>query len=100
MRFARLTGLFVISAAIAPLTSCSSDDSDGVSRQDCARMRDHMIELRMQSVTADQDQHRAALRSALGETFISSCVELTSASQLRCSLAAAAPAALTACTEP
>ena len=87
--------------ATAALTSCSSDtDAGRVGRDDCAQLRDHLVDLRMESVTADHDQHRAALRSSLGASFISSCLELTTEPQLRCALQAADAQALAACAAP
>ncbi len=85
--------------AAALLTGCASD-SGRVSPTDCARLRDHLVDLRMQSVTADHDQHRAALRAALGASFLTSCVELTTEVQLRCALRARDAEALGACGEP
>jgi hypothetical protein len=99
MRRVHLLVSLVASASLAVITACDSD-SDAVSRQDCERLRDHLIDVRMQSVTADQDQHRIALRSALDDSFITSCVESTDRSYLHCALAATSSDALLACTEP
>ena len=101
MPLVRLTTRLLVTGALLALTSCSSEsDSDAVSRRDCERMRDHLVELRMQSVTADQDQHRIAIRSALDESFVSACVENTTESQLHCALTAKDTDALAACVEP
>lgn len=82
---------------LTSLLACSSDEHDGVSRTDCEKLRDHVVDLRMETVTADHDQHRAALRSSLGD-FVTTCTDSTSPEQLRCSLAAADFASLAACT--
>ncbi|MCL4227652.1 MAG: hypothetical protein KJZ91_24570 [Myxococcales bacterium] len=85
-------------AAVAALaTAACGTDSDRVSRRDCERLRDHVIELRMSSGTADHDQHRAALRAGLGDGFVSSCVEQRTGDGLRCALAARDDHALAAC---
>lgn len=85
-------------AALAALaTAACGTDSDRVSRRDCERLRDHVIELRMSSVTADHDQHRAALRASLGDGYVSSCVEQRTGDGLRCALAARDDHALAAC---
>lgn len=96
MRFAHHTILFLLSAALAALTSCSSD-SDGVSGEDCERLRSHLIDLRMESVTADRGQHRTALESALGPRFALACEQRMSMAELRCALAAKDAHELAAC---
>lgn len=98
MRFAQVFTLVIVSASLS-LTACSSD-SEPISRKDCERLREHLIDVRMQSVTADQDQHRIALRSSLDDSFITSCVETNSAAYLQCALAAVDSDALLACSEP
>lgn len=98
MRFVHLLTLVIVSTWFS-LTACSSD-SEAISRKDCERLREHLIDVRMQSVTADQDQHRVALRSALDESFITSCVESNGSTYLQCALAAADSDALLACTDP
>lgn len=78
--------------------SCDGGTDEAVSRRDCARLREHVIDLRMSTVTADQDQHRATLEKVLGDAFLSDCLEQTSSAQLRCALAATDEHALGACS--
>lgn len=94
-RFARVATLF----AIAALVACGGE-AEEVTRRDCERLREHLIDMRMESVTADRDQHRAALEAVIGPSFIDGCREQISSVQLRCSLAAADTSALAACGEP
>jgi hypothetical protein len=89
---------FAIAFALSALIGCSSDP-DGVSRKDCQRLRDHLIDIRMQSVTADAEQHRAALEAIAGESFITTCVDQTTEEQLHCALASRDGDALTHCAE-
>lgn len=86
-------GLVVVLMAAA----CSSDPSEPNPRRECERIRDHIIELRLQGVTADRDQHRAAFESAFGESFLVRCVEEASPARRRCVLDAKDPQALAAC---
>jgi len=79
--------------------ACSSDANE-VSRTECQRLRDHLIDLRMETVTADRDQHRAAFEAAMGEPFVRHCSTGLTAAQLRCSLDASDTDELTACGEP
>lgn len=96
----RLTPMFV-TCAIAILTSCFSEsEPDVVGRQECERLRDHLVELRMNGVSADHEQHRNALRSALGDSFVIACVERTTPSHVRCALAATDSDTLLACSTP
>jgi hypothetical protein len=100
MRFIRLATSILITGVLVALLACSSgSESDAVSRQDCERLRAHLVELRMQSVTADHDQHRIAIRSSLDDSFISSCVENNAASALQCAMAAKDSDALLACAD-
>lgn len=99
MRFAHFTTAILICAATGALTSCASE-SDSVSRKDCERLRDHLIEIRMQSVTVDRDQHLIALRSSFDESFITTCFSSTTEEQLACALAAKDSDGLVACAEP
>jgi hypothetical protein len=87
-------------ASLLVFAACDGDPEVAVSRRDCARLRDHLIELRMATVTADQDQHRATLEKVLGDSFISTCVEQTDVSDLRCSLAATDEHSLGVCSSP
>lgn len=100
MRFNDIANRLFIAALVALLTACGAASNDPVSRQDCERLRDHVVELRMQSVTADRGQHRTALRATLDDTFISSCVESTTADHLKCVLAAKDSDSLVSCSEP
>jgi len=90
----RAAALVLLAAA---LTACTSS-SDAVSRHDCERLRDHLVDLRMSSVTADRDQHREALLASLGDDFVTTCVDQTSTDKLRCALDAHDAAGLRACT--
>jgi hypothetical protein len=81
------------------LTACATE-SGGVSRRDCERLRDHVIDLRLQSVTADREQHRAALTTSLGDAFVTECASATSDMHLRCALAANDEESLAACARP
>ncbi len=80
------------------MAACNSDTPDGVSLTDCEQLRAHMVELRMQTVTADHAQHRDAIHRSL-EPVVATCAESTTREQLRCSLAAGDFRSLAACTQ-
>ena len=76
MRLCQLSIAILVTGALSSLPSCwSESDSDSVSRKDCERLREHLIDVRMQSVTSDHAQHRIAIASSLDESFLSSCVD-------------------------
>lgn len=72
------------------LVGCASeeDDREAQARQ-CSHLRDHLIELNLANATnVDRTAHRKAMRQALGETFVATCVEKLSARQVTCALKA------------
>lgn len=82
MRSWLLVGLLVGAA-------CSSDDS--VDRGKCTQLRDHLMDVRLQGPAVegvDLAQHRAAMKQALGEQFVSQCEQKMSIGELRCAMKA------------
>jgi hypothetical protein len=79
-------------AAIFLATGCSSSDDFEVDRTRCTQLRDHLVELRLADATAisasELAQHRAAMKSALGDRFVGECQASLSKAELRCSLSA------------
>jgi hypothetical protein len=69
---------------------CSHDDS--VDERKCTQLRDHLIDVRLSGAEltedADRAQHRAAMKQALGDTFIADCKRNMSNEQLNCALKA------------
>ena len=85
--------------------ACTSSES--VDREHCERVRDHLVDLRLvqsQGATdsagrpVDLEPHRAALKQALGEPFINTCLKEFSLPQVKCLLAAKDSAEATACS--
>jgi hypothetical protein len=69
--------------------SCSSDDDAETTRRSrCLRLRDHVIELRLVTQTNAREKHRAAMRDALGEEFVSHCESEITSDRLNCMLSA------------
>jgi small lipoprotein (TIGR04454 family) len=85
---------------VALAAACGSGSSTQVSRRECEALRDHLVELRMQSSTVDREQHRAALQASLADEFVNRCLGEVSREQLRCTLAATDSQAVTACHVP
>lgn len=79
--------LFAIALALAACTS-STDDA-AVHRTSCDRLQEHVIELRLDAAAParDLEQHRAALRAAVGAQVAGTCQEMAVA-ELQCALAA------------
>jgi hypothetical protein len=77
-------------SAVLLLCACSSTDT--VDRGKCESLRNHLIDLRLQGTNvvspAELAQHRAAMRQALGESFLSSCEKDMSLEQINCAMRA------------
>ena len=101
---------YVLAGSLALLLACNggSGDDEGEANsleKRCARMRDHLIDIRLQP-TGEPDaaraasieaQHREALTVALGEDFAQRCASSMSIAQIDCVLAAEDNEAVTAC---
>ncbi len=82
------------------VAACGAGDGDGATetpREQCLRLRDHLVDVQLQSVTADREQHQAALKAALDVAFVGDCVERMDDEARDCRLAAHDAAALVAC---
>lgn len=89
----------IVTACIAFICSCDGGPSPNPSQRECARLRDHLIDLRMADVTIDQAQHRHALELAMGDAFVAQCAESMSGASVRCAMSARAATELAACNE-
>ena len=103
-----LCGVYVVIAAML-LSACSSASDDP--RRRCAQLRDHLIDLRLQGLATpssdgqrsqaarDIESHRAALKRALGDSFVEACQAKMTPAQVTCALGAHDTAAASACSE-
>jgi len=92
--FASAIGLVGLS-----LAGCGDDEEAQVNREACIAYRDHLVDLRLDSVELPQGdvvQHRAALVNSLGDGFIRDCLSLTT-QQVKCGRAATDLQVATAC---
>lgn len=97
-----LAGLLLVFAC-----NGGDDEGEGGLEKRCLRMRDHLIDLRLQQPREpDSDpvrnasvaaQHRAALTAALGEDFAVRCATGMSEAQIDCVMAATDNQAVVAC---
>jgi hypothetical protein len=79
---------------------CTSSNNIEVDRAHCTKLRDHLVDLRLQDATGvDRAAHRQAMKQALGDNFIASCTDRMTASQLTCGLVAKDLGAATSCSE-
>jgi hypothetical protein len=80
------------------VAGCGSGSSGaGDARKQCAQLEERLVDIQMQNVTADREQHRAAYRAALDDRFAAHCLDEMSADERDCVLAANDAAALVAC---
>jgi hypothetical protein len=64
----------------------------------CTVLRNHLVELRLASMSVDTDAHRAALKQSLGDSFIRHCQEHLSAHDVECAVSATNLTDATGCT--
>lgn len=86
--------------------ACACSSSADVDQEQCERLREHLIDLRLQASGAPTDDlgkpvdlkpHRVALRQAMGEGFTNACLKDLSRAQLECELAARDSGAVSSC---
>jgi hypothetical protein len=102
----------VLSLLILGCNGGGDDEGDDNSvEKRCLRMRDHLIDVRLQPTAAGSDvdvaransiaaQHREALTAALGEDFAQRCASTMSIAQIDCVLGAEDNEAVVACNAP
>ena len=94
--------LFLVCAGVG--CGGRSGDARGVrghaGRGDCERLRDRLVEIRLQGVSLDREVQRRAIAASLGEGFMHACVDTMSAREVACGRDARDAAALAACTRP
>jgi len=81
------------------LVACNGDDGDVTPvRAPCEQLREHLIDLRLADVSPkiDKAAHREALRGAFGETFFSTCSQMSEDGRA-CALSATTLSDATAC---
>ena len=100
MKFLVALVALVALVTLVALAGCGAGSTEAVSQRDCAQLRDHLVELGLETATADRDQHRAALRASFGEGFIAGCVHDVTRGQLDCALSSKTSEAYYACHEP
>jgi hypothetical protein len=91
-----------VSLLIVLMMGCGGGDDDAtVARTKCESLRDHLVELRLATATnVDVAAHRAAMRKAMGNTFITDCESKLSARAVDCALHATDSTAAAACSTP
>lgn len=91
--------LCLIVVCAGPGCGGRSGDSRGAraGRRDCERLRAHLVEIRLQAVSLDREEHRRALDASLGEDFVQTCVDTMPPREVACGRAARDAAALAAC---
>lgn len=92
------TIVLVSIASIASACAGGTTDSENVaSVRDCEQLRRRLVSMRLSTVTADADQHAAAIEASFGDDFVRSCVANMSRAQVRCGSGAKDAVALAAC---
>jgi hypothetical protein len=85
--------------AFAAMLGCaSSEDAEETRARQCSRLRDHLIELQLAGTDANVEEHRTAMRGALGDAFIDQCSTQLTTRQIDCALGAKDRAQALECT--
>lgn len=79
------------------LAGCGDGEQGPPDEAECARLRTHLIEVRMQDVTTEVAQHRQALEQALRDSFVPACTKGVARAQWDCAMAATSASSLAAC---
>lgn len=91
----RCLWVFVLAAA------CAGSSGPADQRQ-CARLREHVVDLQLADVHVavgiDREAHRRALKQSLGDNFVANCSSTLTEDQVDCVLNASDRAAIAACT--
>ena len=91
--------VLAVAVAVAVLASCSAEDEVPAEGHPCERLREHMIDLRIEGTpAAEQAGHREVMRRALGDAFLETCATTMSPAQIRCALDARDSAAAASCS--
>jgi hypothetical protein len=89
-------GRFIIVSIV--IAACTAEEPTPDQR--CERVRDRLIDLRLANATGvDIAAHRAALKNALGDSFIESCKTTLTVAQQQCVLDARDAFAANACSK-
>jgi hypothetical protein len=95
-----IQSIFLGAALAVALSACADEPSpQETARKRCVALRDHLIDLRLADAAQaiDVTAHREAMKQALGEGFIETCVQQVSAGELNCELSATNLSAASAC---
>jgi hypothetical protein len=90
----------IILAFVCAAGACADDPPrpQGLDRSACERMREHMVDVRLEGVVDQRDAHRQALVAALGDDFVTRCETTTSRAAHDCVLAATSIDSIRSCT--
>ena len=101
MRQARPLSTYLLQVLL--LTACTSSvEEEPIDTRRCERLRDHLVDLQVADIHIaagiDREAHRRAMTAALGSSFVSSCVEKLTETQVDCALDTNDLAAVAACS--
>jgi hypothetical protein len=88
MRVSRVVWIATFIVACDESQDVPAIDEDETLRRRCSELREHVVDLRVASATVDREQHRNALRNALGDRFVADCVGSYTVAAVECGLAA------------
>jgi hypothetical protein len=95
--------ILILAAILGAALGCGATSGDPAieAHEHCVELRDHMVDLRLKdAVDGDVDvaAHRAAMKQALGDHFVDSCLKSLSEKQLHCVMTATDSQSASDCT--
>lgn len=85
-------------ALILLLSSCGGADEEESAGSECERVRDRLIQLKLADASGvDEQAHRNAMKTALGDDFLEQCNTALSSAERDCVLNATDAATAQAC---
>ncbi len=94
----RVLLLFVVAACAGDV---EDEETASLPTTPCERLRDHLVDLRLADAKGiDVEPHRAAMKQAMGSSFLAACAKDLTSSQRDCAIAAADSNAAAQCVTP
>jgi hypothetical protein len=92
----------ILSATIiVVLAACGSEPSpeQESAQPSCEKYREHLLDVRVASLSTHREKHRAALARSLGDGFVADCERRLTQADLDCAMAATTTEQLHACSK-
>ena len=98
MSRSRVDWNLMLAALCATILACAAEeDPAATTARRCVALRDHLVDLRLQTQTEFVEEHRKALTESLGDGFLERCQDMPP-EQIKCALAELSPEGVASCS--